>query len=1000
MFILHSLRNIVRSWKKTTLFSFLMISLVMILTVGLSISVAIKDFLAQCEESYTTVGVLEYIGPDYPDETKYDPSVSEASNALTALFSDPSVERWDPNAIALGHIEGMSYVNQSALYKDNAVLVVYIRNMNETEGVYSGILEKALYSFNDYEGNMIYINTMGAELELNRYYLLHGEFYLGKSSYAYFMVTPYSEIWAEETGKPNTLDAVMMDVTTETGGYTLSGAEFLMDVAKSYHVINNSVVVHASANVEELLPFQQSSLYLVEGRSFTQTEYDSSERVCMISEALAENLNVKVGDTLQLSIATADGCTLKDSYWVGKGFTYEDSCTITGIFNTHKDWVNHIFIPKSKDRSFESNAFSYTLGQVTLKNDLAEQFLAQISPKLPERVRLTIYDQGYSSISKPLQDILRTASIITVICLIAGIAVNLLFGFLYVYRQREVARTMLHLGAGRKNVFTYFLFGSGVVALFSCAIGSIFSKVVSGRFVNLIQNVVTGYNSGDLRFSNSSLSMKKIIPFTPKIGMDVFIFVGLFIFLFAVLSCFIFTLLAIAQRRKKHRNFGLTLKAKTHSLVGGPLKYASLSIWRGNLRSLIPVITAIAAITLLFQLSSRMELYRTKLEDVRVNSEVRGYFTDINGQRISGLTVDAGNVHQVFRSGYLKNISVTDNYLFQYLGRSVINGVPSEVPSVPLPKSSFGWETLFNQLSQGPKLILTNNLENAPEFVYSTPIIQEFLEGYDLSFFSREIGEIPCGLVTTTFMEENGIQLGDTIRIRVIYMDMFMSHRAEELDILVVGSYVKEGNKDHIYCQLDLVIPLSTLFGCEEAETGMENYSRMTFESAIFTIKNPSELPAFKDYLEQIGYSTVNKIGNIRSFILIEDNIYLGTESALSQRLWYMDRIFPVLYGLIELLALTIAFVLVQMRKREIAIMRGMGAPAASAFLSLFYEQVILCLTGSLAGVLLCILPLQSKSASGGILSVVFCLCWFTGAAISALQINRCSVISILRDEE
>lgn len=1000
MFILHSLCNIIRSWKKTALFSFLMISLVMILTVGLSISVAIRDFLAQCDESYTTVGVFEYIGPDYPDESKYDPRASMASSALEGLLSGPSVELWDPYNAALGYVEGVSFVNQSAFNRDNAVLVVYIRETTDPQGLYRGIVEKTLYAFNEYDGKMMYINALDAKLESNRYYLLHGSFYYGQSPYIHFTVTPYSDVWAEESGMPNTLDTIILDVTTEDGGYSLDGADHLLNVAETYRIINNSFIVQASANVDHLLPFQQGILYPVAGRTFSQSEYDGGEPVCMISETLADNMNVKVGDTLRLSIATADDRTLKDSFWIENGFSCELDCTITGIFNAHKDWRNHIFIPKSKDESLESNAFSYTLGQVTLKNNLAEPFLTQISPMLPERVRLSIYDQGYSSILKPLQDILRTADIITGICLLAGIAVSLLFGFLFVYRQREVARTMLHLGADRKNVFTYFLFGSGVVALLACVAGSLFSKLVSGRFTALVQSIVSSYTADDFRFSNSSLSMKKMIPFTPEINMEVFLVVGLFVFLGAVLSCFVFTLLTITRHRKNRRTFGFALRAKTNSLNGGAFKYALLSIRRGNLRSLIPVIAALASITLLLQLSARMDLYRSKLEEVRKNSEIRGYFTDVNGQKINGLTIDAGIINRVFRSGYLKEICVTDSYIFQYIGRSSIGGVAVEISTPKLPSSSFAWETLINKLSQGPKLIMTNNLENSPEFVYSTPITPGFLDGYDLSFLGREAGEIPCCLVSTAFMEEKGIQLGDTIRVRVFNTEVAMNPRAQNLDLLVVGSYVKEGSKDNLYCQLDSLVRLSVLFGSDGTAQEMEELRRLTFDSAVFTVKNSSELPAFKQYLEQEGFSSVNRIGAVRSFILIEDNTYLGTESALSQRLWYMERIFPVLYALIEVLALIIAFALVQMRKREIAMMRGMGASTVSAFLSLFLEQVMLCLAGSVAGALLYILPKQSNSTSGIILSVVFCLCWFAGAAVSAYQMNRYSVISILRDEE
>jgi len=1000
MFVSHSMKNILRSWKKTGLFAVLMISLVMILTIGLSLSVAIQDFLAQCDESYTTIAVFDYIGPDYPDETKYDPNLAKTAEAMNELFRAGSdcVELWDSNETALGYIHGSTFKNQSAPSKDNAVLVVYLRTVKETEGVYGGIVEEALYSFNDSRGKMVYVNTMGIELELDRYYLLHGAFYKGQSSYAYFMVTPCSAVWAEKAGIPNKLEDMIVDVTTENGGYSISEKGYFQKLADSYAVINNSVTVHASLKVDDLLPFQQGMLYLTEGESFTQNEYDDGKPGCIISEALAENLGVKPGDEIALSLTAAEGCTLMDSYWVETGFQYEHKFKVTGLFNSNKDWMYHIFIPKTDKIDMSANHFSYTLGQATIDNRKAEQFLADIRPQLPGRVRLTIYDQGYAGISKPLQDILRTATIITWICLVAGIAVNILFGFLYVYRQREVANIMLRLGTGRKNIFTYFLFGSGAVAGFACAVGSALSGMVSGYFVNLVNKVVSEYSAGDVRFSNSNFSMKKVIEFVPEITPEVYVFVVLFVFIFAVLSCFVFTVASIAPPRKKRRFFGWTGQTKTRSLRGGPVKYALLSMWRGNMRSLIPIGAALAAVILLCQLTSRLEQYQDKLQDVKSNTQIRGYFTDVSGQRISGLTLDADTINEVFNSGYASEICVTDSYGFQYLGRSVINGIENEISPVKLPSSAFGWETLYSKLSQGPQLIFSNSLEHAPEFVYSKSVATEYLEGYDQSILSAETGEVPCCLVTTDFMAENGVQLGDTIRVMLLYMDRSMTPRAQNIDLLVVGSYVKEGSKDNIYCQLDYYVPLKALLGNDPANKLM--LQRLTFESASFTLKNTSALPDFKEYLYEAGYSEVNRVSMIRSFIIIEDSVYLSTESSLSQRLWYMERVFPVLYGLIELLALFISFILILLRKKEIAVMRGMGASKAVSFLSLFNEQLMLCLIGSLTGLVLCVFILKIYSGLSHLLCAIFGLCWIAGAAISAARINHCTVMSILRDEE
>jgi hypothetical protein len=265
--------------------------------------------------------------------------------------------------------------------------------------------------------------------------------------------------------------------------------------------------------------------------------------------------------------------------------------------------------------------------------------------------------------------------------------------------------------------------------------------------------------------------VKKVITLVPEIGNDVFIVAGISVFLLAILSCLIFTVISIVPRKKSRRRFNLFLNPKSRSLRGGSLKYAFLSIERGNLRSLVAVLVALSAVILLYQLTGTMEQYQARLEDVRNNARVRGYFTDVNGQQLSGLSIDGLRINEVYRSGMISDICVTKSFSYCYMGRRTADGAVVGAPQVEIPKSSFGWETFLYQLSQGPRIIFTNSLKNAPEFIYSSTVITEFLDGYDESVLSREVNGTPCCLIATAFMEENGIRPGDTIQVMVYNHD-------------------------------------------------------------------------------------------------------------------------------------------------------------------------------------------------------------------------------------
>ncbi len=78
MILRHSMLNLFRSWKKSILFFFLIVMVVIILCIGTSLTVTINDFLNECNKSYTTTAVFEYMGADYPDELGYNPYLNES----------------------------------------------------------------------------------------------------------------------------------------------------------------------------------------------------------------------------------------------------------------------------------------------------------------------------------------------------------------------------------------------------------------------------------------------------------------------------------------------------------------------------------------------------------------------------------------------------------------------------------------------------------------------------------------------------------------------------------------------------------------------------------------------------------------------------------------------------------------------------------------------------------------------------------------------------------
>lgn len=93
MFVKHSFRNLLRSWPKSVLFFLLLTALGVTLCIGVSLTASIVGFLRECDENYATIAVFEYIGANYPDETRYDPDIAKciADFDFDALAENPAV---------------------------------------------------------------------------------------------------------------------------------------------------------------------------------------------------------------------------------------------------------------------------------------------------------------------------------------------------------------------------------------------------------------------------------------------------------------------------------------------------------------------------------------------------------------------------------------------------------------------------------------------------------------------------------------------------------------------------------------------------------------------------------------------------------------------------------------------------------------------------------------------------------------------------------------------
>ncbi|MBG0783667.1 MAG: ABC transporter permease [Anaerolineaceae bacterium] len=1025
MIFRNSIKSIVRSRGKTALFLLLIFSLTLALALGVSVWASVAQFLEECDEYYTTIGLLEYMGTGYPDDSVYDVTMAEALDSFddNVISSDASTLSWETPQRSFGYIDGFWRTDGYVPGQDFSVLVLGQVTYDERHSAYRGIVFNAPYSVQSKDNSVIYIDDGFADFEENHYYLVFGEIYHGRSPLLRLRIAPFENPIADSKGIE--IPRIVDITSTEEGSFfEIPEDNILMDVARTLAVRNNSVLVNGTNNIMAQLPFHQEELYFVEGRAFTEDEYRGGSQVVVIPKIMADRLGIGVGDSINLSVATTEYPGFYNSYWSTEGFSYTEPFKIVGIFNTVLDKSWYVYVPENTGVPTSSSNIGYTIGVAILRNDEAADFYTSLNSVLPDRFQLTIYDQGYSSVAIPYQSILRVAKIITGVCVLVELAVLILFGFLFVYRQRETSETMLMLGSGKTRVLAYFLFSSGFISLFASIAGSIVGYFLHGNIIDLVIKTADNFKLIDSRYSNGNLTISKTLEFAPELAWNLFIAVGACVFVFAIVACLAFTISTfINSRPSQKKSFGPKREHKTSRMGAGSMKYALLSIFRGSSRSLVVPILAFTVVIFFGQLATTSSRYQEQLESIYDNTTIEGYYTDIHGKQIGNQVLDAYDINNLYHTGAIDTLSVTYGEAYYFLGiTKTAEGIEQELSHFYVPTNTFLRESAIDLIQRGAEMTSTNDIRTSPEFYYADSIVMEFLDGYDESFLTQPYASTvlsPC-LIPSSLMEQEGISLGDTIRVvtdkEVRNPEKLLEKWFLEYNLLVVGSYEKQGVEDTIYTPLSLFIDTNLIWGEGEVATGspkstfISGYSiteedadkllSTVLHSATFSLQDSHSLEIFKNYLFDYGYSQVQEVGRVRKFIVLKDAAFNNSVASVKQQIRYINTLYPVLYALVGIIAIAVSYLLVVSRKQEFATMRGLGAKRIRTFLSFFFEQSILCLIGTTLGMIVWMLIWGPPIETHLLLTAGFLACYFFGCAISITILNRSNVLSILLDRE
>ena len=358
----------------------------------------------------------------------------------------------------------------------------------------------------------------------------------GLFSFAVDMFKDTGEIMVEDPQQPGNWRPETVDYTQ----YNLPSIQELPDGVTAQEVIdstsswrmamesiqtnNHSVPVLAVDSVEGMLEFASGRTQITQGRSISQEEYRDGAAVCLISETLARESGLNVGDTLPLSlyekeknlVPTMVGDSDPTAYYYlpQRGFQQETEYTVIGLYRQSSEWgktvasftPNSVLTPKkSVTCAMETGSSAIEAspsglwGTMILKNGTA----GQMESRLAENGlggTVTYYDQGYSDIVESLDGYTRVSRTVLCVGLALWAVVLAAYCVLLPMQEGKTALRMWTLGAKRRDIAGQIWTPSALMA----AAGTVIALAVSIPGMSWATDKIQALTGSDLTLTVST----------------------------------------------------------------------------------------------------------------------------------------------------------------------------------------------------------------------------------------------------------------------------------------------------------------------------------------------------------------------------------------------------------------------------------------------------------------------------------------------------------------
>ncbi len=779
----------IRARGRTALFFILITALTFSLVLSLGVLSYSGKIIDRCNDAYRSVGLLEYMGGDYPDENAADPFARAAAENVGAFFGKlpEGVEDWTETRSDIVFADGFTNKSTSSKYADYGVVVLSGIGDSVYRMTFDYLsIEDAVRELFGYEGGFTvtndYLNNNNGTAFIvgGGYYVLtdDGDFYSldgygcdydedgnvvgviipreDKSAISYYSARVSEVLYAADFKANRLVNLIPGDL------------DFVPEKGKSYIAHGVFLPKNSVEPYNGIASFEVVSIKGYDGSPFALRDGTEPEIFAQTAE-----LYNKLNNCLVLDSAD----DVNDLYEFHQGLVYaergeipspedRDSCIITPNIAYALDLSPggeiHVTLLTSAEDSrydldvapvqktlrvagitnwsddfsgriwavgdgFGSPLFGYRLGTLRFDNASAQETAERISASLPSGVRLTVYDQGYSDAVRPLESIIATAADVAVVCSVGAVTVLLFFAFLFVGRQDGNVKIMVSLGTPRRSVAAWLLSGALLITASASLLGAAAGHFTLPVIYSAVTRTALSGADSPLLYSETAIGVRKTVELSAPRSVLPTLAAWAGMMLLSLAFCLIFMRRAYRAGTFDRGSSRVRVPSGRTSAAGrGSIRFAALSIKRGGMRSLIvPAVAAVLTVTVVF-LSGMYQGWRNELDAAYNGMTITGNAVSTNGRWYSGLIISPENV---------RSLLALDNVDGVYVSKPFRYWIPSEEP--PFSHTSFGMEQREDWIATQPDITAVNALAGAKDFYYSEPVV-EWLDGWDESFLADD----------------------------------------------------------------------------------------------------------------------------------------------------------------------------------------------------------------------------------------------------------------------